>query len=63
MKPGRRRRTNAVSVWLVAAILCVLAGHTPVRKSGAADREAFAALSNALPAATAPSSCSKTVTA
>ncbi len=63
MKLRRWRRTNAVAVWLVAAILCVLAGHAPVRTSGAADREALVALSNALPAATGPSSSSETGTA
>jgi len=31
---------------LVVAGLCVLAGHAPVRTSGAADREALVALSN-----------------
>jgi len=50
MKLWRWRRTDQVAVWLVAANLCVLAGHAPVRKSGATDRGALAALSNALPA-------------
>ena len=49
MKPGRWRRTDGVAIWLAAASLCALAGHGPVRKSGAADREALVALSNSLP--------------
>ena len=62
MKPGRWRRTGGLVVWLVAASLCILGGRALVGRSGAADQEAFVALSNALPAATAPSSSSNTGT-
>ena len=38
--------SDRVAVWLVAASLCVLPGDTSVEGSGAADRDALAALSN-----------------
>ncbi|MDE2965052.1 MAG: hypothetical protein OXU26_14180, partial [Acidobacteriota bacterium] len=58
MKLGRWRNTGSVAVWLVAASLCVVAGHGPVRTSGAADREALAALSDPLPTASSRGSSS-----
>ena len=38
--------SDRVAVWLVAASLCVLPGDAPLQGSGAADRDALAALSN-----------------
>ena len=60
MKPGRWRRTDGVAVWLVAASLCVLAGHGPVRWSRAADRDALAALNNPPPTISSASSSANT---
>ena len=62
MKPGRRRRTDCVAVWRVAASLCVLAGHAPVGTSGAVDREALASFSKPLPTASSRLSSSDTGT-
>ncbi len=59
-KTGRWRRTGGVAVWLLAAILCVLAGHAPVHESGAADREALVALSSLLSTGSPRSSSSNT---
>ncbi len=62
MKTGRWRTTDGVAVWLVAAILCVLAGDAPVQESGAADREPLVALADRLPTASPRSSSSNTGT-
>ena len=46
MKTERRSGADQVVRWLVAALLCVLVGHAPAQRSGAADRQALLSLSN-----------------
>ena len=48
---GRMLKIGRSPVWLMAAILCALAGQAPVQESAAADREAPVALSARLPKA------------
>ena len=55
MKTGRRGGADRTMTWLAPAILCVLAGHTPVQGS-AIDRETLVALSNTQPKGPIPSS-------
>ena len=46
MKTERRSGADQVVRWLVAVLLCLLAGHAPAQRSGAADRQALLSLSN-----------------
>ena len=41
MKTARAGGVNCVILWLAALLLCLLAGHAPVQRSGAADRQAL----------------------
>ena len=46
MKTEQRNGADQVVRWLVAALLCLLAGHAPAQGSEAADRQALRSLSN-----------------